>query len=284
LAKILGAKYVVNIYGKEVWSDLRRDARWGLSGADEVISDCHFTASYAEEHGLRSRGSVRVVWDCVDLEKFRPGPPCPEVLARYGIPDPRAGVNVLTLGRMSGDAAHKGYDRLLEVFRRTADRVPNMRLVFAGRGELVSDLRQQAKLAGLSDRVHFTGMVHERDLADVYRSAHVFSLVSDRGPGRGEGIPLTPLEAAACGVPILVGNQDGSQEAVIGEKNGFVLDPFDLDARAAALARLALDERLQRTKGAAALDIAQQVFSYEAFREKHREIAATWGKSLVGTS
>ena len=55
-------------------------------------------------------------------------------------------------------------------------------------------------------------MVHEDDLPKFYRASRIFTLVSDRGKGRGEGIPLTPLEAMACGSPIIVGNQDGSQE------------------------------------------------------------------------
>ena len=79
----------------------------------------------------------------------------------------------------------------------------------------------------LQNKVIFTGSIHENDLPDIYRAAHLFSLVSDKGHMRGEGIPLTPLEAMATGIPVLVGNQDGSQEAVENGVNGYVLDPFD---------------------------------------------------------
>jgi phosphatidylinositol alpha-1,6-mannosyltransferase len=119
-------------------------------------------------------------------------------------------------------------------------------------------------------------MVHEADLAGLYRSAHLFSLVSDRGPGRGEGIPLTPLEAAACGVPILVGNQDGSQEAVVDGVNGYLLDPFDLEAHAAAILALVRDSELRTRMGREARTRSEREFAYPIFREKHRHLLKKW--------
>ncbi len=169
---------------------------------------------------------------------------------------------------MSADADHKGYRRLLEAFAIVAPRVPDLRLIYAGRGDLVDVLRADSAERGLADRVFFTGMVHEDHLPDVYRSAHVFSLVSDRGVGRGEGIPLTPLEASACGVPILVGNHDGSQEAIM-DGNGFVLDPFDLNKHAAKIELLATDDVAHAAAARAALAVARREFSYEGFRDKH---------------
>jgi phosphatidylinositol alpha-1,6-mannosyltransferase len=276
LAAAVGARAVLNVYGHEVWSGLRSDAALGLRLVRHVISDCHFTARYVQGHGLGPHAKIGVVWDCVDVDKLTPGAPRPEVLKRYGIPDPTTGLNLLTLGRLSQDAAHKGYDRLLQVFARAAATVPELRLIYAGRGNLAAPLRERAARMGVADRVFFTGAVHEDDMGDVYRSAHVFSLVSDRGRQRGEGLPLTPLEAAACGVPILVGNQDGSQEAVVGERNGFVLDPFDLDAHARRIIELARRPELRARMGRAARERAERELSYARFVDEHRALFATW--------
>lgn len=267
VARFVRARAVLDVYGLEIWSGLRRDAAWGLRGADLVIADCHFTAAYLSEAHLRPAGAAtEVLWDCVDTERFRPGTPRPEVLERYGIPDPERHVNVLTLGRIAPEAAHKGYDRLLEAFCRAAPAAPALRLVFAGKGALVPELRRLAAARGVADRVVFTGMVHEDDLADVYRAAHVFSLVSDRGHLRGEGIPLTPLEAAACGKPILVGDQDGSQEAAVEGVTGFVLDPFDPAAHCDRLLRLAADPELRARMGSAARARIREHHDYRVFR------------------
>jgi phosphatidylinositol alpha-1,6-mannosyltransferase len=133
-----------------------------------------------------------------------------------------------------------------------------------------------AKEYGLGGRVCFTGSVHENDLADVYRSAHIFSLVSESGHGRGEGIPLTPLEAAACGVPILVSNQDGSQEAVSDNSNGFVLDPSKPDELERTLLELTRNIALRDRMGRAARVKAEKDFGFASFVEKHRTLLALW--------
>lgn len=276
LARATRATSVLNVYGSEVWSGLRVDSKWAMRQSRFMISDCHFTAGYIREHGLRPDGPIDVVWDCVDLDRFFPSAPSPDVLQRYGIPAPGTGVTLLTLGRMSPDASHKGYDRLLNAFARIAARVPELRLVYAGRGALTESLKARAAALGVADRVFFTGMVREQDMADVYRSADIFSLVSDRGPGRGEGIPLTPLEAAACGVPLLVGNHDGSQEAIFGGENGFVLDPFDLAEHARVIELLATDSNLRRSLAQGALAVARAEFSYEGFRRKHEKLLSKW--------
>lgn len=276
IAAPVRAGTVLNTYGSEVWSGFRPDSAWGLKRSRRVIADCHFTARYLEEKGLRPGGSVGVIWDCVDLTQFHPGAPRADVLTRYGLPDPSSGLTLMTLGRMSANASHKGYQRLFDVFSRVAARVPNLRLVYGGRGDLVEDLQAQAIQAGLRDRVFFTGMIREEDLCDVYRAADIFSLISDRGPNRGEGIPLTPLEAAACGAPILVGNDDGSQEAVVQGVNGYVLDPFDLQSHAERIVELATDAVLRRRMSEGALQYIREEFTYERFVVRHKELFDRW--------
>jgi len=266
------SKTVLNTYGLEVWSGLKKLPEWGLRNCSYVIADCHYTARYLEESGYRKKDSVTVIWDCVDLLRFNPGPAKKsEVLAQYGIPDPELFQLIVTLGRISKAAAHKGYDRLIQVFAKIHHQFPQARLVLAGKGDWVAELKTMVANLNLNNKVIFTGMVEEQHLVDVYRAAYVFSLVSDRGKGRGEGIPLTPLEAMACGVPIIVGNQDGSQEAVIAEENGYVIDPFDLDNHARKLALLLSDSALQKAKAQQAVRMVEKYFSYPEFKEKHRQ-------------
>lgn len=272
LARLVGAKVILNAYGLEIWSGLSMLRSGGLKGADEVISDSHFTAGYLEQNGFRPKGSVHVVWDTVDVERFCPGRPDAAVLEKYGIPDPNSYLNLMTLGRIAVIADHKGYRRLLEAFMMAAREVDTLRLIFAGSGDLVDLLRKKAKEMGLAERVCFTGSIEDQDLPAVYRCAHLFALISDRGKGRGEGVPVTPLEAAACGIPILVGNQDGSPEAVVEGVDGYVLDSFDIASHARAIVKLATDSDLRTRMGSAASRKVRTEFAYPVFREKHRAI------------
>lgn len=267
IATLIGATSVTQVYGREIWGPQRWDATWGLRKSRYVVSDCLFTARYMEERGLRPLGSTIVLWDCVDVKRFTPGQPDRAVIERYRIPDPDSHVNLLTLGRMTSSACHKGYDRLLKVFSMLRD-MSELHLIYAGQGDLIPQLRADAIEMGLEGRVHFLGSIHEDHLVDVYRCAHIFSLVSHWSFGHGEGLPLTPLEAAACGVPIIVGNQDGSAEAVIDGYNGFVVDPFDLVSHAQYVRRLAADVELRRRMGAAARRRVEEEHAYEVFRAR----------------
>jgi len=269
-AKLTGANTIVNIYGREVWSPMSRRRRRALWTADGIIADCHFTADYAVGHRMHAV-RPRVIWDCVDLDRFSPGVCPPSVLQRYGMPNDADAFIIMTLGRLSKSARHKGYDRLLRAFAATAPRCPNAKLVVAGSGDLSAWLLELARSLHIEERTYFTGSIDERDLPDVYRAASTFSLVSDRGEGRGEGIPLTPLEAMACATPIIVGDQDGSQEAVFGGRNGIVCSPFDQASQEKALVELYENQRLRRIMAKQARQVAIEYFGYDRFRNELEE-------------
>ncbi|MCK0115089.1 glycosyltransferase family 4 protein [Gelidibacter sp. F63206] len=267
------AKSILNVYGLEVWSGLRPKVEVGFRKVDYVVSDCHFTAKYIEDEGIREKASTEVIWDCVDLEKFTPSKSNVEdnFYESYHLPNPIESPWILTLGRLSFTAAHKGYERLMEVFSKVVETDDKSVLIFAGKGDMIDHLKQLANEFKVADRVYFSGMVHEDDLPKFYRAARVFSLVSDRGVGRGEGIPLTPLEAMACGSPIIVGNQDGSQEAIVMEKNGYCINPFDLEKHQLCIKSLIDDEFKFEEMSTSAIAVAREHFSYEGFREKHKQ-------------
>ncbi|MCC7526595.1 MAG: glycosyltransferase family 4 protein [Chitinophagaceae bacterium] len=277
LAKVFRKKTVLNVYGLEVWSGLSADAAYGLRKTDFVIADCHYTADYVEKEGYRKKGSITVIWDCVDLARFCPADLSDSICAKYGIPNRRDYFVIMSLGRLSKTAAHKGYDRLIQVFNKVVEKNQNARLVIAGKGDNREEYETMVKDFGLAGKVIFTGMVDDADLPDLYRCASVFSLVSDRGKGRGEGIPLTPLEAMACGVPVIVGDQDGSKEAVVENQNGYVINPYDLEKHVEVIGELIHSPSLAEAKGNAAAQVAQTHFSYTNFMEKHFDFYSRLG-------
>ena len=272
VARLARAPFVLNVYGSEVWTEVTRARAIVLDRSERVVSDCYNTRSYMDERGLRPEGRTQVHWDCVDLARFFPGDGG-DVFARYGVPAAvhdgatSPTVTVLSLGRMSVGTEYKGYDRLLEIFARIPAEVP-VRLVLAGEGVRRPLLMEKARELGLAGRVHFTGSVREQDLPALYQACDVFSLVTNKGFGLGEGIPLTPLEAAACGKPILVGDQDGSHEAVEEGVTGFVVHSFDLDALRERILRLARDAKLRARMGAAGRARIEREHAFPRFRER----------------
>lgn len=257
---------IVNIYGLEVWSSPPRASKAVLPHC-HVVSDCHATLDYAVSKGLVDPDKATVIWDPVDLERFHPAPPDPDLARRLGLAlDGR--FRVMFLGRLATGAMHKGPDALLRAFARA--KLPHdAELVIAGSGDRLPALQELARELGLGERVRFLGRIAESDLAGLYRLASLFVLVSRRYEGGGEGIPLTPLEAAACGVPIVVGDEDGSREAVVEGETGFIVPSRDEDALVATLERCAASPDLLRKLGEGAARRAAECFSYERFVKEH---------------
>ena len=263
----IGGRLVANVYGRELWSRGQWAYRRLLSAADAVVSDSHFSRDYVvDQYGVKPE-RVRVIWDCVDLSRFHPQPRRTDLLEQFGIPSGPDFRYVLTLGRMEEATRYKGYDRLLDALG-TFKENPNVIGIFAGNGNDRERLQRRAREMGLERKAFFLGSVPEAMLPDVYNLSDMFSLVSERGHGKGEGVPLTPLEAAACGKPIVVGNEDGSQEAVIDGENGRIISPRDPGAMREAIATILLDDENRRRMGLAARARIEAEFSYQGFRNK----------------
>ena len=272
LAAVHGGVPVVNIYGVEIWSGLSRAVRESIRRCF-VVSDCYATLHHAEGMGVARPDRSAVIWDPVDVDRFHPGDPDPEVLARYGLD--RGGPRIGFLARLSSDARYKGAERLIEAFAE-ANLPEEATLVIAGSGDYRPALEAQARRRGLSGRCIFPGRIAEADLGDFYRALDAFVLVATKGPGEGEGLPLTPIEAAACGVPIIVGDEDGSREAVIPGETGFVVSPRDQEALVATLRQVVTPEPVNRMATRAA-EWSRKAFSYACFSEQHRRLLAAIG-------
>lgn len=167
--------------------------------------------------------------------EFRPRPRGPEsdaVLARYGLePETRY---VLYVGGLS---PHKNLPRLIEAFAAAAP--ADVRLVLVGdTGDVfhthVPELRAAVERFGLEGRVDFPGFVPDQDLAYLYSRAYVLA-----HPSLMEGFGLPPIEAMACGTPV-ISSTAGSLPEVVGDA-GIFFDPTDVDAIANSLRQIFQD-------------------------------------------
>ena len=266
IARLIGAKYVQNIYGLEVWSGLSQMRRMALGNADQVISDCHNTAERAFDLGLVG-ARPEVVWDCVDIDRYSPGGADYGALSKYGIHD-RGRFRILFLSRLTDHAEYKGLLRLMDLVRALDER---FELVIAGDGNQREYYRMEAQRRKISDRTLFAGSIQEQDLPELYRCADAFFLVSETGVGKGEGLPLTPIEAMACGVPALVGNNDGSREILL-KGGGICTAPEDLERQRQYLDLLLVDNGLCMREGQEARRRAEEAFGYSRFLKETQGI------------
>ena len=128
----------------------------------------------------------------------------------------------------------KGLDRLLDAWPRVRAVVPDSRLIIVGDGPQARSLRR--RVAGMPCVEIRPPESHDR-MPELLRSASVFvSPVRTRLGGLyAEGLGLVACEAAACGVPVVVGDSGGAPETVVDQVTGSVVDVDDTPALSAAL-------------------------------------------------
>ncbi len=175
---------------------------------------------------------------------------------------------LLYLGEVS---RHKGVFELARAFALIRDRFAPLRLVYAGAGS-IEQVRQLAAELGVADRVEFTGWLEsERKLAEL-AGATTFVL-----PSYVEGMPMALLEAMSWGLPVVATPVGGVPELITDEANGLLVPPGDVEALAAAIARLMGDTSLRERLGRAARETVAAHFSLAPTVERLIEIYRRFG-------
>ncbi len=150
---------------------------------------------------------------------------------------------------------------LLEAFLSLED--PRAHLIFAGLGEMSSQLDARARAAGAGDRVHFLG--GRNDIPQCLAAADVFALSSD-----WEGNPLSVMEAMACGLPVIATAVGGVPELVGGD--GILVPAGDCAQFADAMRRLIQQPELRNALGSAARERAHRRFGAEHMVEAYERL------------
>ena len=157
----------------------------------------------------------------------------PELLRRFGI----EGDFVLFVGTIE---PRKNLRRLVEAFERLV-RTTSLSaklLIAGGKGWLMDDFDSFIRQKGLEDRVCLTGYLQDEDLCTLYSACAAFVY-----PSLYEGFGLPPLEAMACGAPVITSRIPSLMETVGGAAR--LVDPNDTDDLARALAEMLSHEHVR---------------------------------------
>ena len=148
--------------------------------------------------------------------------------SRYAVPDGRA--VILYVGRLD---KVKNLPRLLEAFRLVIDEGLDLQLLMVGDGPMDAELRQQATMLKLEERVTFAGKQQGSDLYAHYGFGDALIL-----PSTNELFGATVAEALALGMPVAVSEVAGSCTLIRSEEEGYRLNPLDKEDIARALRHL----------------------------------------------
>jgi len=151
-------------------------------------------------------------------------------------------------------SVRKNVRLLVEAFGQACNDLPHDLVLTAGRGYIETPYDDLITRYGLEGRVRRLGLVPKEDLVALYNQAEAFVF-----PSRYEGFGIPPLEAMACGCPVISSNATSLME-VVGDA-ALTFSPDDAGTLARHLRAVASDRGLRERLGQAGLAQAQQ-FSY----------------------
>jgi len=201
----------------------------------------------------------------LDTDVFSPKNPDPELRKRLGLPE--NGRIVTMVGRF---AKQKNWPMFARLAKIVTDARPNVCFVTVGRMEdpdsvyeEVKDLVDKAALG--PDQIRFLGQ--RRDVNEILAQSDLFVLTSDY-----EGMPNAVLEAMGCALPIIATRISGTEEIVMDDKTGFLVEPDDAEGMAERVLYCLDKPEEAEAIGGQAREYVVENFSFERMAQEHRKI------------
>jgi len=236
LASAKAVPFWLQLHGGEAWQKPSEGIRWAVRRAALITAVSRYTRRRFLQWANVRPEKVLVLPNTYE-EKFKPGPKPEYLIKRYGLENKTI---LLTVSRLSSQEKYKGHERILRLMPKLIQRSPDLVYVIAGEGDDRKRLEAVASENHLDGCVRFVGKVDESELPDLYRMADLFVM-----PSTGEGFGIVFLEAAACAIPVIGGNRDGSLDALREGNMGRLIDPEE----PAELGRAILDTLSSKKTG-----------------------------------
>ncbi|MBO5189077.1 MAG: glycosyltransferase family 4 protein [Alistipes sp.] len=200
--------------GENVNTQVHAIEKTGMQAADCVMAVSNLTRNIViNRYGIPAEKVVTVHNAVRFAEKQSAAP-------ERGVED-----KIITfLGRIT---YQKGPDYFVEAAAKVLKRVPNVRFVMAGSGDMMNHVIRRVARLGIADRFHFTGFLRGEDVHKMFQLSDVYVM-----PSVSEPFGISPLEAMRSNVPVIISKQSGVAEVL---DYAVKVDYWDVDALADAM-------------------------------------------------
>jgi glycosyltransferase involved in cell wall biosynthesis len=246
--------------------------------ADRIIAECPQDKEDLIDYYAACPDKIAIVACGFDPSEFYP---VDKTFARTLLKLPKDGTLLLQLGRM---VPRKGVDNVISALGCLKKKGLSAHLIIVG-GERETDdgtasgnsemnrLKDIARQACVESLIHFVGHKDRDQLRYYYSAADVFITTPWYEP-----FGITPLEAMACGVPVIGANVGGIKFTVRDNKTGFLVPPRDPDALANKILTLVKDEALATRMKRRAIKRVNKLFTWDRVADSmdniYREVIA----------
>ena len=203
---------------------------------DLAIAVSSSTREFCIDARRLSPKRVKTVYLGAPLDEFQPLSDGERLEARRRLGFEASTTVVGTVTRLHES---KGNRYFVDAAARLAPRHPEVEFAIVGEGPLQAELEEQAREAGIADRLRFLGF--QRDVAGCFGAFDVAVF-----PSLWEGTPLTVFECMAMARPLVSTDVDGLRDVLVDERDALIVKARSSEALAGAIDRLLDDSALAR--------------------------------------
>ncbi len=247
-AKTRRVKTVIHLHGsmfREFYEDGKTTQKklitWMFNNADAIIVLSETWSQFISE--ISSNSNIYKIYNGISADKFQ-----------NITPTDKRQITITFMGKLG---KRKGTYDLLEAFAQLNTETPEAELILAGDGD-IEEIKALINKKGLTDRVQVLGWITGQQKSSVLANTDIYAL-----PSYNEGLPVSILEAMASEVPIVSTPVGGIPEAIIEGRNGFLVQPGDVNTLYLRLSQLCQNKQLRHEMGQENIQIISQKFDIQ---------------------
>ena len=269
VSRVTGIPLLIQTHGSDIFTSeknplFRYMARYAGAHAKYIVSPSPDHVTRLGALGIDTK-KIGIVPNTVeaDFSTTVTGADTDGLRQKLGIPE--GNTIVLAMGRM---VYVKGFNYLLDGFRKIAGEHPNVTLVLAGDGVIYDEIRTQADQLGLGERVVMPGAVSREDVPVFFKMADMFVVPSIRHEsGAVDGLPVVVPEAMAAGLPVISSDVGGIPMLIRDGYNGILIPERDTAAIASGIDTLLKNDELRKIYGSRSRAIIENGANYDTISD-----------------
>jgi len=247
LARKFALPFTFTAHGSDIYRDPPADFRERALDSGALITVSMANASYISRTFEVPLDRIHIIPSGVDTSRFRPSSTACD-LRNLGEP-----VLIACVARYE---SVKNLDLVVQACAILRDRGVRFRCILAGEGGARKSIEKTVAECELCEIVELKGAIDHDEVIELFQTASVAVLSSNR-----EGMPVSLMEAGACGIPVVATSVGGVPELIEHEITGFLSPPGEAQSLADNIERLLMDAELRAKMGDAARRRIEERFS-----------------------
>ena len=253
-------QYGVIIHGWDVWTELPALRKRALQQADFILSVSEYTKQRAIDANHVIAERVFLLPNTLECNTEDTTSPT----ANLFLP---TGTLLLSVCRLDATEQQKGIDTVIKAMPDVITHVQDVQYIVVGGGTDLARHKQLAQNYGVSDRVHFLGIVDYATLEACYQACDIFVM-----PSAQEGFGIVFREAMQHRKPVIAVDSGGVPEVVEDRVTGSLIQYGDVSQLTQVLIHLCRNADLREAMGQAGYQRVQEHFSFSHFKQRLSDI------------